>query len=63
MKVPPQSQLRTNPFLTYRDPETGYWVTVIPKSGERLDPAIQRPPQVFRVVDPEDFQQMNLQTA
>ncbi|MBD0266698.1 MAG: hypothetical protein ICV77_00250 [Cyanobacteria bacterium Co-bin8] len=63
MKMPPQQKLRTNPFLTYRDPDTGYWVTVIPKSGDRPEPVLQRPPQVFRVVDPDDFQQMNLRSA
>lgn len=63
MKMPSQAKLRTNPFLTYRDPETGHWVTVVPKSRESLNPVYKRPPQVVRVVEPEDFSQMAPQTA
>ncbi|HEY9738001.1 MAG TPA: hypothetical protein V6D06_17035 [Trichocoleus sp.] len=63
MNMSSQPQLRTNPFLTYRDPETGHWVTVVPRSQEALEPTGNRPPQVLRVVEPEDFFQMNLESA
>lgn len=31
-----KKQLRPNPFTAYRDPETGQWVVVKPKSQQTL---------------------------
>lgn len=55
----PKASLRTNPFHSYRDPETGQWVTVVPKPAqiEKLasDIAVRR----LRFIDPEDFAQID----
>lgn len=40
--------LRPNPFQTYRDPQTGRWVTVLPyspASHQRHDHPAQKQPQ------------------
>ncbi|HEY9763121.1 MAG TPA: hypothetical protein V6D07_11395 [Trichocoleus sp.] len=63
MKAKSPKPLRTNPFLTYRDPETGHWVTVVPSSEQKAVMLTKRPPQVIRVVEPEAFNQMAVQTA
>lgn len=63
MQPKPPKPLRTNPFLTYRDPDTGHWVTVVPSSGQKVTALTKRPPQVIRVVEPEAFQQMAVQPA
>lgn len=63
MKVPSPKSLRSNPFLTYRDPDTGHWVTVVPSSEQKAAMLTKRPPQVIRVVEPEDFYQMAVQPA
>lgn len=58
MSKVPNSSLRKNPFHSYRDPETGQWVTVVPKSApiEKLVPsmAVRR----LHLIDPEDFAQL-----
>ncbi|PSN18105.1 hypothetical protein C7271_14305 [filamentous cyanobacterium CCP5] len=50
--------LRTNPFYTYRDPETGHWVTVVP-ANDRID---QMAPTItarkLRLIDAEEYSQL-----
>ena len=53
----PQNSLRLNPFHTYRDPETGHWITVLPNTPEAISKAIGRPPQRLRFIDPDHFYQ------
>lgn len=55
--------LRANPFLTYRDPQTGQWVTILPKSEQNHPQSRKRPPQVLCLVEPEDYQHMELTFA
>jgi hypothetical protein len=45
-----QSALRPNPFNTYRDPQTGYWITVVttPTGGNAMpcqQSPLPRPPR------------------
>jgi hypothetical protein len=41
--------LRPNPFQTYRDPETGRWVTVLPQpSRDHQGQPAPQPPEVSK---------------
>lgn len=52
--------LRTNPFHTYRDPETGYWITVVPQTTliEKMTPTIAA--RQLRLVAAEEFGQLKM---
>lgn len=55
--------LRTNPFHTYRDPQTGLWITVVPKplmESEWPTKLQARSPQIVEV---EDFYRLQNQLA
>lgn len=52
--------LRTNPFHTYRDPETGHWITVVPQTTrlEKMTPTIAA--RKLRLVAAEEFCQLKM---
>ena len=47
----PEKALQSNPFYTYRDPQTGQWLTVVPRSEWKIPPTYKRPLDVIRLVD------------
>jgi len=49
---------KANPFITYRHPDTGRWVTVVPRTTQALQWAARRPQGAIEVLDPEQFRQL-----
>ncbi|ASC69430.1 hypothetical protein XM38_003570 [Halomicronema hongdechloris C2206] len=49
---------KANPFMTYRDPNTGRWVTVVPKTTQALQWAASRPQETIEVLEPDQFWQL-----
>lgn len=55
--------LRKNPFHTYRDPETGHWVTVVPQSTLIDQMSTQIAARKLRLVAAEEFSQLTVSVS